>query len=144
MKDEETHYLLQLLFKVNVGVPVHQGRMNVFPFGLVKCGRRPSSGAHTSCWTCSDIHSASICRGPTVYRHHPGLCQLINSEKGTSRVLSSQSLSAKEGPKDIIQRFQHFRVKIVEKTYFIHLHWALFLQEDLWQQTHIMKLLEYK
>lgn len=66
---------------------------------------------------------------------------MVNKEP---KDLPSQSLSVNEEPKDVIQQFQPFRVKAVMGTYFIHLHWALFFQEDLWQQKNIMKLLEYK
>lgn len=52
------------------------------------------------------------------------------------KALLCRSLPASEGPKDIIQQFQYFMVKAVVENYFIHLHWALFFQEDLWLQKH--------
>lgn len=84
-------------------------KISDFSLGL-KCGRKPST-AHSSCWICNDIHSQVFAEGLLCGRHCPRLCRYMVN-KG-HEALPSQSSPATGGPKDIVQQFQHCRVKVL-------------------------------
>lgn len=86
-------------------------KISEFSLGLLKCGRKPSTGTHSSCWICNDIHSQVFAERLLCGRHCPWLCRYMVN-KG-HEALPSQSSPATGGPKDIVQRFQHCRVKVL-------------------------------